>query len=551
MARWLALLCTLAAAQQCPGADDDALTLSTKSRAELDQLRACVLGTTAIDRTVTRILLAGTDAALTDARVVKLDASLPVKQRAQFFAAARVVVGAGAALADIVYCAPGTSVVAVGAWAHHERLARTLGLTYASVAAGTEVGRGRDRRGQPFWRDRGPDVAALRRAVDAALGGRRLQQQTWAPVTIDDRSPCEARVHAVVVGDEDAPAAAILSYRAWQWRHAVFTTVATGISKDHFHDAVLKAEGPFASPWAAGHRTGPSSRADFFDHLVKAVVNKDGCQAGNRSRHEAHHARYLEALAAAAPRNADSDWAFVVDARAHVRPKLLGKLVAAAARFGDPIKERIRVGRRLASAQKSNSRHAIDATPALPTHRLICAQAHAAPRRRPRALPLVVQAAGRARRGLPGQGRFACVAGSIGGHRLAEGAEGASLRRPAGPPRRRAARAGLRPQLRDLRDGARARRRQGPVAHVHVGRGGPRGRVRGPGPLGRGPRHRGGVLGHPFLRAVRGRALDEGRQAHPCRRRDNRGALRRRDERVVVGAAVRGAGDLSVRITLS
>ena len=99
MARWLALLCTLAAAQQCPGADDDALTLSTKSRAELDQLRACVLGTTAIDRTVTRILLAGTDAALTDARVVKLDASLPVKQRAQFFAAARVVVGAGAALA--------------------------------------------------------------------------------------------------------------------------------------------------------------------------------------------------------------------------------------------------------------------------------------------------------------------------------------------------------------------------------------------------------------------------------------------------------------------
>jgi hypothetical protein len=58
-----------------------------------------------------------------------------------------------------------------------------------------------------------------------------------------------------------------------------------------------------------------------------------------------------------------------VDARAHVRPKLLGKLVAAAARFGDPIKERIRVGRRLASVQKSNSRHAIDATPALPTHR--------------------------------------------------------------------------------------------------------------------------------------------------------------------------------------
>ena len=169
--------------------------------------------------------------------------------------------------------------------------------------------------------------------------------------------------------DEDAPAAAILSYRAWQWRHAVFTTVATGISKDHFHDAVLKAEGPFASPWAAGHRTGPSSRADFFDHLVKAVVNKDGCQAGNRSRHEAHHARYLEALAAAAMRNADSDWAFIVDARAHVRPKLLGKLVAAAARFGDPIKERIRVGRRLASVQKSNSRHAIDATPALPTHR--------------------------------------------------------------------------------------------------------------------------------------------------------------------------------------
>ena len=90
MARWL-ILCTLAAAQQCPGADDDALTLSTKSRAELDQLRACVLGTTAIDRTVTRILLAGTDAALADARVVKLDASLPVKQRAQFFAAARVV----------------------------------------------------------------------------------------------------------------------------------------------------------------------------------------------------------------------------------------------------------------------------------------------------------------------------------------------------------------------------------------------------------------------------------------------------------------------------
>ena len=39
MARWL-ILCTLAAAQQCPGADDDALTLSTKSRAELDQLRA-------------------------------------------------------------------------------------------------------------------------------------------------------------------------------------------------------------------------------------------------------------------------------------------------------------------------------------------------------------------------------------------------------------------------------------------------------------------------------------------------------------------------------
>ena len=345
MARWL-ILCTLAAAQQCPGADDDALTLSTKSRAELDQLRACVLGTTPIDRTVTRILLAGTDAALTDARVVKLDASLPVKQRAQFFAAARVVVGAGAALADIVYCAPGTSVVAVGAWAHHERLARTLGLTYASVAAGTKVEGERDRRGQPFWQDRGPDVAALRRAVDAALARRRLQQQTWAPITIDDRSPCEARVHAVVVGDEDAPAAAILSYRAWQWRHAVFTTVATGISKDHFHDAVLKAEGPFASPWAAGHRTGPSSRADFFDHLVKAVVNKDGCQAGNRSRHEAHHARYLEALAAAAPRNADSDWAFVVDARAHVRPKLLGKLVAAAARFGDPRAERIRVGRR-------------------------------------------------------------------------------------------------------------------------------------------------------------------------------------------------------------
>ena len=172
MTRWLALLCTLAAAQQCPGADDDALTLSTKSRAELDQLRACVLGTTAIDRTVTRILLAGTDAALTDARVVKLDASLPVKQRAQFFAAARVVVGAGAALADIVYCAPGTSVVAVGAWAHHERLARTLGLTYASVAYAS-VGRGRDRRGQPFWRDRGPDVAALRRAVDAALEGLR------------------------------------------------------------------------------------------------------------------------------------------------------------------------------------------------------------------------------------------------------------------------------------------------------------------------------------------------------------------------------------------
>ena len=92
MARWLALLCTLAAAQQCPGADEDALTLSTKSRAELDQLRACVLGTTAIDRTVTRILLVGTDANLNDARVVKLDASLPVKQRAQFFAAARVVV---------------------------------------------------------------------------------------------------------------------------------------------------------------------------------------------------------------------------------------------------------------------------------------------------------------------------------------------------------------------------------------------------------------------------------------------------------------------------
>ena len=98
MARWL-ILCTLAAAQHCPGADDDALTLSTKSKEELDQLRACVLGTTAIDRTVTRILLAGTDAALTDARVVKLDASLPVKQRAQFFVAARVVVGAGAAAA--------------------------------------------------------------------------------------------------------------------------------------------------------------------------------------------------------------------------------------------------------------------------------------------------------------------------------------------------------------------------------------------------------------------------------------------------------------------
>ena len=345
MARWL-ILCTLAAAQHCPGADDDALTLSTKSKEELDQLRACVLGTTAIDRSVTRILLVGTDAALTDARVVKLDASLPVKQRAQFFAAARVVVGAGAALADIVYCAPGTSVVAVGAWAHHERLARTLGLNYVSVAAGMKMGQGRNRRGQPFWRDRGPDVAALRRAVDAALGGRRLQQQNWAPIRLDDRSPCEARVHAVVVGDEDAPAAAILSYRAWQWRHAVFTTVATGISKDHFHDAVLKAEGPFASPWAAGQRTGPSSRADFFDHLVKNVVNKDGCQAGNRSRHEAHHARYLEALAAAAARNAESDWAFVVDARAHVRPKLLGKLVAAAARFGDPRTERIRVGRR-------------------------------------------------------------------------------------------------------------------------------------------------------------------------------------------------------------
>ena len=344
MTRWL-ILCTLAAAQQCPGADDDALTLSTKSRADLDRLRACVLGTTAIDRTVTRILLAGTDVALTDARVVKLDASLPVKQRAQFFAAARVVVGAGAALADIVYCAPGTSVVAVGAWAHHERLARTLGLTYASVAAGTKMGRGRDRRGQPFWRDRGPDVVSLKRAVDAALGSRRLQQQQWAPLVVE-RSPCEARVHAVVVGDEDAPAAAVLPYRAWQWRHAVFTTVAAGISKDHFHDAVLKAEGPFASPWAAGQRTGPSSRADFFDHLVKNVVNKDGCQAGNRSRHEAHHARYLEALAAAASRNADSDWAFVVDARAHVRPKLLGKLVAAAARFGDPRTERIRVGRR-------------------------------------------------------------------------------------------------------------------------------------------------------------------------------------------------------------
>ena len=221
MARWLALLCTLAAAQHCPGADDDALTLSTKSRAELDQLRACVLGTTAIDRTVTRILLAGTDAALTDARVVKLDASLPVKQRAQFFAAARVVVGAGAALADIVYCAPGTSVVAVGAWAHHERLARTLDLTYASVAAGTKMGSGRDRRGQPFWRDRGPDVAALRRAVDAALSrpGRRLQQQTWAPITIDDRSPCEARVHAVVVGDEDAPPRRIARVVSREARH--------------------------------------------------------------------------------------------------------------------------------------------------------------------------------------------------------------------------------------------------------------------------------------------------------------------------------------------
>ena len=63
MARWL-ILCTLAAAQHCPGADDDALTLSTKSRADLDRLRACVLGTTAIDRTVTRILLAGTDASV-------------------------------------------------------------------------------------------------------------------------------------------------------------------------------------------------------------------------------------------------------------------------------------------------------------------------------------------------------------------------------------------------------------------------------------------------------------------------------------------------------
>ena len=67
MARWL-ILCTLAAAQQtCPGADEEALTLSTKSRAELDELRACVLGTTAIDRSVTRILVAGTDAALPDA----------------------------------------------------------------------------------------------------------------------------------------------------------------------------------------------------------------------------------------------------------------------------------------------------------------------------------------------------------------------------------------------------------------------------------------------------------------------------------------------------
>ena len=89
MARWL-ILCTLAAAQHCPGADDDALTLSTKSRADLDELRACVLGTTPIDSTVTRILLAGTAAALTAARVVKLDASLPVKQRAQFFAARRL-----------------------------------------------------------------------------------------------------------------------------------------------------------------------------------------------------------------------------------------------------------------------------------------------------------------------------------------------------------------------------------------------------------------------------------------------------------------------------
>ena len=76
MARWLALLCTLAAAQHCPGADDDALALSTKSRADLDELRACVLGTTAIDRTVTRILLAGTDAALTDARI-SISASMP------------------------------------------------------------------------------------------------------------------------------------------------------------------------------------------------------------------------------------------------------------------------------------------------------------------------------------------------------------------------------------------------------------------------------------------------------------------------------------------
>ena len=136
---------------------------------------------------------------------------------------------------------------------------------------------------------------------------------------------------AVVVGDEDAQAAAILSYRAWQWRHAVFTTVATGISKDHFHDAVLKAEGPFASPWAAGQRTGPSSRADFFDHLVKNVVNRDGCQAGNRSRHEAHHARYLEALAAAASR--------------HPRHQL-PLAVSAAARFPAPERRRGRASPR-------------------------------------------------------------------------------------------------------------------------------------------------------------------------------------------------------------